>query len=146
MIMYGGGSTDNRPFGSSAAHSCNTGYTLTGGNTTRVCVAKGSWSGSPPICQFTCSDLTVPANGVISYTMVSPRPVDTVATYTCDTGFILIGSETITYLSTGNWSSSPSSCQIPPPVYLSLFSTNYLSGLSEIPLFSVRGEWPRLSY
>ena len=51
MIMYGGGSTDNRPFGSSAAHSCNTGYTLTGGNTTRVCVAKGSWSGSPPICQ-----------------------------------------------------------------------------------------------
>ncbi len=71
------------------------------------------------------------------------------ATYTCDTGFILIGSETIACLSTGNWSSSPS-CQskwqllhliinhnlpiAPPPLYLSFSSTNYLSGLSEIPL------------
>ena len=31
-------------------------------------------------------------------------------TYTCHTGHLLIGSETITCLSTGNWSSSPS-CQ-----------------------------------
>ncbi|XP_064386185.1 CUB and sushi domain-containing protein 1-like isoform X2 [Halichondria panicea] len=197
MIMYSdGGSTNSRPLGSSAMHSCNPGYTLTGGNTTRTCVSGGIWNGSPPTCQSTCSDLTVPANGMISYNMgtASLRPVDTVATFTCDTGYtlnggttrtcgsdgvwsgfaptcliscgppssitngspgqptstmiggeaiytcgtgyILIGSETITCLSTGNWSSSPS-CQIPPPVYLSLSSTNYLSGLSEIPLSSV---------
>ncbi|XP_064386377.1 sushi, von Willebrand factor type A, EGF and pentraxin domain-containing protein 1-like isoform X2 [Halichondria panicea] len=211
MIMYSAGSTDNRPFLSSAVHSCNTGYTITGGTlnggTTRVCVTGGNWDGSPPTCQVntgptdppptTCSDLIAPTNGMIGYNNMgtaSQRPVNTMATYTCnpgytlnggstrtcgsdglwsgsaptcqlscgpppsitngspgqptstmiggevtytcDTGFILIGSETIICLNTGNWSSSPS-CQIPPPVYLSLSSTNYLSGLSEIPLSSV---------
>ena len=56
MIMYSAGSTDNRPFGSTAVHSCNPGYTLTGGTftegtTTRVCVSGGNWFGSPPTCQ-----------------------------------------------------------------------------------------------
>ncbi|XP_064386214.1 sushi, von Willebrand factor type A, EGF and pentraxin domain-containing protein 1-like [Halichondria panicea] len=268
MIMYSDGSTNNRPFLSSAVHSCNPGYTLTGGDTTRVCVSGGNWFGSPPTCQqracfdlpplmnggitytdgladsrpintiatftcdngytltggsfracqndgtwsetaptcqvntgptkppTTCPDLIAPTNGMIGYNMgiASLRPVNTVATftcdngytlnggstrtcgsdgvwsgsaptcqiscgpppsitngspgqptstmiggeatYTCDTGYLLIGSETITCLSTGNWSSSPS-CQTPPPVYLSLSSTNYLSGLSEISLSSV---------
>ena len=48
--MFSGGSTDNRPFSSTAVHSCNTGYTLTGGST-RTCVSGGSWDGSPPMCQ-----------------------------------------------------------------------------------------------
>ena len=51
MIMYSGGSTNSRPIDSSATHSCNTGYTLIGGTTTRVCVSGGIWSGSPPTCQ-----------------------------------------------------------------------------------------------
>ena len=51
MIMYSDGSTNNRPFLSSAVHSCNPGYTLTGGDTTRVCVSGGNWFGSPPTCQ-----------------------------------------------------------------------------------------------
>ncbi len=55
MIMYSAGSTNNRPFISTAVYSCNTGYTLNGGTlsggTTRVCVGEGRWSGSPPTCQ-----------------------------------------------------------------------------------------------
>ncbi len=51
MIMYSAGSPDNRPFSSSAVYSCNTGYTLTGGTTTRVCVSGGRWDGSPQTCQ-----------------------------------------------------------------------------------------------
>ncbi len=55
MIMYSAGSTNNRPFISSATYSCNTGYTLTGGtftiDTRRVCVSRGMWDGSPPTCQ-----------------------------------------------------------------------------------------------
>ena len=50
MIVYSDGSPDNRPFSSSAVHSCNPGYTLTGGDTTRVCMS-GGWNGSPPTCQ-----------------------------------------------------------------------------------------------
>ncbi len=61
MIMYSAGSTDNRPFTSSATHSCNTGYTLTGGtftkDTTRLCVGGRMWDGSPPTCQGEWNEL-----------------------------------------------------------------------------------------
>ncbi len=51
MIMYSAGSPGNRPFLASATYTCNTGYTLTGGETTRVCASGGIWSGSPSTCQ-----------------------------------------------------------------------------------------------
>ena len=61
--MYSAGSTDNRPFLSSAVHSCNTGYTITGGTlnggTTRVCVTGGNWDGSPPTCQGELNSCTI---------------------------------------------------------------------------------------
>ncbi len=53
-IDYGGaGSTDNRPVGTVATYTCNTGYTLSGGITiTRTCGSDdGVWSGSDPVCQ-----------------------------------------------------------------------------------------------
>ncbi len=54
MIMYSVESTNSRPLGSSAVHSCNPGYTLTGGTltvgTTRFCATGGVWDGSPPTC------------------------------------------------------------------------------------------------
>ncbi|XP_064387037.1 semaphorin-4B-like isoform X2 [Halichondria panicea] len=51
IIMYSAGSPDSRPFGSTAMHSCNTGYTLNGGTATRTCVTERRWSGSAPTCQ-----------------------------------------------------------------------------------------------
>ena len=33
-----------------ATYTCNTGYNLVG-NSTRICLATGVWSGSAPICQ-----------------------------------------------------------------------------------------------
>ena len=72
--MYSAGSTNNRPFGSSAVHSCNTGYTLDGGTlsggTTRVCVSGGSWSGSPPTCQGELYNFCTVC--VCEYTHVNP--------------------------------------------------------------------------
>ncbi len=62
----------------------------------------------------TCPDLTVPANGIISYNLgtVSPRLVNTVATYTCDTGYTLDGGITTrTCRSDGVWSGFSPDCQ-----------------------------------
>ncbi len=44
------------PFGAAGIYSCDIGYSLTGGNTTRVCVgnatsAVGAWSGNEPYCE-----------------------------------------------------------------------------------------------
>ncbi len=59
IIMYSAESSSNRPFSSSAVHSCNTGYTLTGGST-RTCVGGGSWNESSPTCQGEfCNSCTV---------------------------------------------------------------------------------------
>ena len=61
----------------------------------------------------TCLDLTVQANGMISYNIgtASQRPVGTVATYTCDTGYTLIGGTTRTCVNGGVWSGSVPTCQ-----------------------------------
>ena len=69
----------------------------------------------PPIePPTTCPDLTVPANGMIGYNNMgtaSPRPMDIVATFTCDTGYTLKGGTTRTCRSDGMWSGSAPTCQ-----------------------------------
>ncbi len=130
-IAYNAGSPDNRPFSSLATYSCNPGYTLTGGSRTRLCLSGGIWDGSAPVCEgevcnfytvcilnkyivITCSDLTVPANGVISYNLGidSLRPVGTVAIYTCNTGYTLNGNQTRrACVSGGIWNGSTPNCE-----------------------------------
>ncbi len=78
-----------------------------------IAVNTGPTDPPPTEPPTTCSDLTVPANGMISYSMgtVSLRPVNTVATYTCTTGYTLNGGTTRTCGSDGVWSGSPLTCQ-----------------------------------
>ena len=61
----------------------------------------------------TCSDLTVPDNGMISYNMgtASLRTMGTVATHTCNPGYTLNGGSTRTCWSDGMWSGSAPTCQ-----------------------------------
>ncbi len=61
----------------------------------------------------TCSDLSTSTNGMISYNMetVSLRPVGTVATYTCNTGYTLTGDTTRTCGSDGMWSGKAPTCE-----------------------------------
>ncbi len=61
----------------------------------------------------TCPGLTVPANGMISYNMgtASPRPVNTVATYTCDTGFTIDGGTVQVCVIEGRWNGLAPTCQ-----------------------------------
>ena len=64
----------------------------------------------PPI---TCSDLAALTNVMIGYNMGASnlRPVDTVATYTCNTGYTLTGGSTRTCGSDGMWSGDVTVCQ-----------------------------------
>ena len=41
----------NTTVGSTANYTCNQGYILSNGNSTRTCEANGVWSGSPPSCE-----------------------------------------------------------------------------------------------
>ncbi len=61
---------------------------------------------------ITCSDLPSLANGDIDYSGGSPdsRPVDTVATYTCDTGYSFNIGDTRT-CGSGVWSGLAPICR-----------------------------------
>ena len=50
-ITYTGGLADSRPINTIATFTCDNGYTLTGGSTTRTCGSDGVWSGFAPRCQ-----------------------------------------------------------------------------------------------
>ncbi|XP_064386127.1 sushi, von Willebrand factor type A, EGF and pentraxin domain-containing protein 1-like isoform X2 [Halichondria panicea] len=78
-------------FGSTATYTCNTGYTING-DTTRMCQADGTWSGTEPTCQLICPNLPVPTNGAVMYSDTTmPRAVDSMATYTCNPGYQVTG-------------------------------------------------------
>ena len=63
---------------------------------------------------ITCSDLPALTNGDIDYAGAGSsdsRPVDTVATYTCNPGYTLNGYTTRTCGSDGVWSGDTPMCQ-----------------------------------
>ncbi|XP_064386513.1 sushi, von Willebrand factor type A, EGF and pentraxin domain-containing protein 1-like [Halichondria panicea] len=104
-------------FTGTVTYSCNDGYALFG-IATSTCQANTTWS-RPPECRanvtaLACTDLMDLVNGGITYDMetINNRPVDTVATYTCNTGYTLIGGSTSTCGSDGVWSGSPPKCEV----------------------------------
>ena len=127
-------SNGSRPINTTATYSCDPGYTLVGSTSTRAC-QSGAWSGSAPICQsklwqssykicdhafviyhVDCPVLAPPINGQITYSSGSStvRPIDTVATYSCDPGYRIVGRGTLTCqagLTVGAWSSAPPTCE-----------------------------------
>ena len=93
--------------GSTAAYTCNSGYVLAG-MSTRTCESNGEWSGQAPTCDaIQCKPLPNIADGQV---VVSGSRVGSVAVYTCDQGFQLVGWSRRTCLSSGEWSSSEPSC------------------------------------
>ena len=56
-----------------------------------------------------CGTLTNPANGQVSHT--AEATFGQTATYSCDTGYILMGDSTRTCQATGRWSGNTPTCQ-----------------------------------
>ena len=95
------------------------------------CVSVSLWNGFFIECidshteVVTCSDLTL-TNGNIVYTKEPPnnRPIYTVATHTCDTGYTLTGGNSnrfCTDMGGGKWTGSARTCE-------SEFCNSYMGG------------------
>ena len=75
-----------------------------------------NWTGGYGPCYYDllilivvdCGSLTDPANG--SFTLTSGT-FGVTATYSCDTGYTLVGNSSRTCQTTGNWSGSAPTCQ-----------------------------------
>ena len=56
-----------------------------------------------------CGNLTAPANGSVTHTVGTT--FNQTATYSCNTGYNLVGDSTRTCQATGEWSGSAPTCQ-----------------------------------
>ena len=64
---------------------------------------------NPPLTVKDCGGLTDPANGQVSHT--DGTTFGETATYSCDTGYNLMGDSTRMCEATGMWSGSAPTCQ-----------------------------------
>lgn len=88
---------------------CSTGFQMTG-NPFVFCLRTSKWELSKmPACKIVkCNPLGTPSNGRINLTKTSYNGQ---ASFTCDDGFNLIGSSTITCMANGNWSDDVPYCK-----------------------------------
>ena len=94
-------------FESVASYRCDTGFTLAG-PATRTCQADGTWSDDAPICSsIDCGGLGAPANGMVN---VPSTGFSSVATYSCDAGYVLMGDMTRTCQNDSMWSGAAPTC------------------------------------
>lgn len=98
-------------FGDPIYYYCNVGDRV--GDEFRTCGDNGEWSGTEPTCAETtqCQHPTAIRNGVRS----SNNPdaitsVGTTITYTCNSGYTLVGNGTQECLESGNWSAVQPVC------------------------------------
>ncbi|XP_074555287.1 sushi, von Willebrand factor type A, EGF and pentraxin domain-containing protein 1 [Halichoeres trimaculatus] len=103
---------------SKALYSCKTGYNLSG-NATILCGEKGLWIGGVPSCRpIECSLPKQITNGKVVYTKLQ---FGHSVSYFCRRGYRLKGPETLSCLSSGEWSTQPPvcvqiSCTPPQPI------------------------------
>ena len=61
------------------------------------------------VLQFSaCGALSAPANGTVS--LSNDDLVESIATFSCDEGFVITGPQQLVCLSTGAWSESAPTC------------------------------------
>jgi hypothetical protein len=94
--------------GDSITYLCEKDYELVG-NTARTCLENKTWSGSAPFCQLiTCP---LPTNITNGYLTVGLLHVGQSVTYTCITGYEIVGHSERTCLANKTWSMEEPQCQ-----------------------------------
>ena len=95
------------------------GYDSAGWNLSKILATENCMTSSicinlhdnllPLILTVDCGNLTAPANGSVTHT--AGTTFGQKATYSCNTGYNLVGDSTHTCQASGNWSGSAPTCQ-----------------------------------
>jgi CUB/sushi domain-containing protein len=99
--------TTDTDVGAVVTITCNPGYTLTG-SSRLTCLATGAWDPAMPTCTGHCPTLNLPDHLNADS---NDTTVNTVVLFTCDSGYHIEGSNTMTCLITRRWSVSLPACQ-----------------------------------
>ncbi|XP_062353562.1 P-selectin-like isoform X2 [Cinclus cinclus] len=102
----------NFTFGSMCAFSCQTGFALVGSESLE-CTAMGTWTGDTPQCEaITCPVLSAPAQGEINCSHLhGDFTFGSTCAFSCQTGFALVGSESLECTAMGTWTGDPTHCK-----------------------------------
>ncbi|XP_052500473.1 sushi, von Willebrand factor type A, EGF and pentraxin domain-containing protein 1 [Budorcas taxicolor] len=96
-------------YGNKVIYRCNKGYTLEGEKESS-CLASGSWSHSPPVCELVkCSSPEDVNHG--NYISSGLTYLST-ASYSCDNGYSLQGPSVIECSASGSWDRAPPTCHL----------------------------------
>ncbi|NXG56055.1 LYAM3 protein, partial [Hemiprocne comata] len=99
-------------FGSTCAFSCQMGFALKGPES-RECTAAGTWTGDASLCEAVkCSALATPEMGQAACSHLhGDFAFGSTCTFSCQTGFELMGTETHECTATGTWSGDAPQCK-----------------------------------
>ncbi|NWR36630.1 LYAM3 protein, partial [Tachuris rubrigastra] len=102
----------NFTFGSTCAFSCQTGFVLMGPES-RECTAMGTWTGDIPRCEaIDCPVLSVPDWGELNCSHLHGNfTFGSTCVFSCQTGFVLKGSETRECMASGIWTGDTPQCK-----------------------------------
>ncbi|KAM6456867.1 P-selectin [Liasis olivaceus] len=97
---------------SSCIFSCNSGFELAGSEKLN-CTDQGNWTGETPVCEaLKCPELHAPKNGQLKCSHPYGNfTYNASCVFSCDTGFIKIGSKRLNCMATGEWTGSAPLCK-----------------------------------
>ncbi|XP_009460853.1 PREDICTED: P-selectin [Nipponia nippon] len=101
-------------FGSTCAFSCQTGFALMGSERReRECMATGTWTGDSPRCEaIACPVLSAPDQGQLNCSHLHRDfAFGSTCAFSCQTGFVLMGSESRECTATGTWTGDAPHCE-----------------------------------
>ncbi|XP_038067159.1 sushi, von Willebrand factor type A, EGF and pentraxin domain-containing protein 1-like [Patiria miniata] len=99
----------SHPYRTKVRYRCDPGYQLDGDQELR-CAVSGEWSAALPSCQpIGCHDLPIPSHGAING---DDQTYNKSVTYTCETGYRLLGKPVRTCLADGTWSGDFPICKM----------------------------------
>ncbi|XP_038269782.1 P-selectin-like isoform X3 [Dermochelys coriacea] len=99
-------------YNSTCTFSCETGF-VRNGSETLECTALGQWTERPPCCEaVTCPGLAAPGRGRLNCThRYGDFAYNSTCAFSCETGFVRNGSETVECTALGQWTGSPPRCE-----------------------------------
>lgn len=101
--------TTSTDFGTTVNYSCAAGYNIaSGGPTSATCGAAGWNPGALPTCEIvTCPNLAAPTNGSVDD---GNNQYDTLAAYSCNSGYEITGGTDVRCGASGSWVGTPPTC------------------------------------
>ncbi|XP_060562326.1 CUB and sushi domain-containing protein 3-like, partial [Ruditapes philippinarum] len=141
-IIDGDSSSSTNGSTSQVDFTCGTGFTLNG-DSQITCNENGVWSNNVPTC-VSCEEISAPSSGSFA---ISSNGTESTVTYSCNTGYILVGEGVRSCNSSGQWTSNTPECVCADPTNLvdgNVISNGYLATYTCDTGYTLYGEYIRV--